>query len=114
MPSWSIKTRAAVATPAMIREGVQTTEAVQARAVEYKSSAQPSSTSKPISLIGSCTLFHAIFTSTKMFSKFAAVATLSLSVLAAATPLNVARGGQGDCSTGPIQCCQSTETVSSR
>nr|QTF98737.1 hydrophobin HGFII [Grifola frondosa] len=44
-----------------------------------------------------------------MFSRIAAVSFLALPLLAAATP--VLR--RGDCNTGPIQCCQSTETAGS-
>ncbi len=44
-----------------------------------------------------------------MFSPLAAYIALVLPVLAVATAVNVAR--QDSCDTGPIQCCQSTETV---
>ncbi|KAI0764928.1 fungal hydrophobin [Fomes fomentarius] len=43
-----------------------------------------------------------------MFSRVAAFTVAALPLLAAATPL-AARGGEGSCSTGPVQCCNSTE-----
>ncbi|KAI0746814.1 fungal hydrophobin-domain-containing protein [Daedaleopsis nitida] len=43
-----------------------------------------------------------------MFSRVAAFAVAALPLLAAATPLAV-RGGEGSCSTGPVQCCNSLE-----
>ncbi|KAI0371974.1 fungal hydrophobin [Pilatotrama ljubarskyi] len=47
-----------------------------------------------------------------MFSRIAAFAFGALPILAAATPL-ATRGDSGFCSTGPIQCCQSTEQANS-
>ncbi|KAI0355220.1 hydrophobin 1 [Trametes cingulata] len=44
-----------------------------------------------------------------MFSRAVALAISALPLLAAATPLKV----RSDCSTGDIQCCQSTETAGS-
>ncbi|PSS06881.1 hypothetical protein PHLCEN_2v3509 [Hermanssonia centrifuga] len=46
-----------------------------------------------------------------MFSPLTAYIALVLPVLAVATAVNVAR--QASCDTGPIQCCQSTETAGS-
>ncbi|THH00204.1 hypothetical protein EW026_g2265 [Hermanssonia centrifuga] len=45
-----------------------------------------------------------------MFSRLAAFTALAFPFLAVATPTNVARAS---CDTGPIQCCQSTETAGS-
>ncbi|KAH9919986.1 fungal hydrophobin [Epithele typhae] len=44
-----------------------------------------------------------------MFTRVAAFALAALPLLAVATPL----AARDDCSTGPIQCCQSTEWSSS-
>ncbi|EKM53918.1 uncharacterized protein PHACADRAFT_257417 [Phanerochaete carnosa HHB-10118-sp] len=46
-----------------------------------------------------------------MFSRFTIFSTLSLALLAAATPANVARGGSGGSSTDA--CCTSTESANS-
>ncbi|KAH9890447.1 fungal hydrophobin [Cubamyces lactineus] len=49
-----------------------------------------------------------------IFSRVVALAVSALPILAAATPLE-GRGGSGEssCSTGDLQCCQSTETAGS-
>ena len=47
---------------------------------------------------------------TKMFSRLAIFSTLSLALLAAATPANVARNG-GDSGSATTACCSSTEPV---
>ena len=49
-----------------------------------------------------------------MFSRVAALTALALPLLAAATPLE-ARGGMpaSQCNTGPVQCCNSVQTVCS-
>ncbi|KAI0070165.1 fungal hydrophobin [Panus rudis PR-1116 ss-1] len=46
-----------------------------------------------------------------MFSRLAAFATLALPVLAVATPAHL--DARQSCSTGPIQCCESTATAGS-
>ncbi|EIW61062.1 fungal hydrophobin [Trametes versicolor FP-101664 SS1] len=46
-----------------------------------------------------------------MFSRAVALTISALPLLAAATPLEARNSGS--CSTGPVQCCQSTETAGS-
>ncbi|KAI0333062.1 hydrophobin-251 [Cubamyces sp. BRFM 1775] len=47
-----------------------------------------------------------------IFSRAIALAVSVLPILAAATPLE-GRGGEPSCSTGPIQCCETTEKAGS-
>ena len=46
-----------------------------------------------------------------MFAKLFTIA--SLAILAAATPTPGGGSGSGSCSTGPVQCCNSMESVRS-
>ncbi|KAI0761490.1 fungal hydrophobin-domain-containing protein [Trametes elegans] len=50
-----------------------------------------------------------------MFLRLSALTIFVLPLLAAATPLDARGGGEGggSCATGPIQCCDSTETAGS-
>ena len=49
-----------------------------------------------------------------MLSNIYAITTLAMSLLAVATPAPLIARNEpaSQCSTGPVQCCESTETVS--
>ncbi|EKM58387.1 uncharacterized protein PHACADRAFT_252667 [Phanerochaete carnosa HHB-10118-sp] len=46
-----------------------------------------------------------------MFSKLAISSILAFAFLAAATPNPISSRQDSTCSTGPVQCCESTTTV---
>lgn len=47
-----------------------------------------------------------------MFSRLATFTALALPLLAVATPLEIREEPASSCSTGDLQCCDSTENVS--
>ncbi len=47
----------------------------------------------------------------KVFTTAAAISTLA--VLAVATPAPIPQGGASGCTTGSVQCCESTQTANS-
>ena len=69
---------------------------------QWKSPEQPSKLPK---------LPH-IFPPINMFASLISLTVLALPILAVATPAHVV--ARADCDTGPIQCCQSTESVSNQ
>jgi hypothetical protein len=49
-----------------------------------------------------------------MFNKLAVVSVAALAAVAVASPADIsARTDTGDCNTGPVQCCQSTQEPTS-
>ncbi len=46
-----------------------------------------------------------------MFSRPLVLAFTAMPLLAAATPVDIKARGDGSCSTGPVQCCNTTATV---
>ena len=87
--------------------GIKGTHLDDQTSAEHLSSALSSTRSRT-------TAFALTHSYTMIFSRVVAVATLGLPLLAAATPLELEarQGAPQSCTTGSIQCCQQTQSVS--